>query len=125
MNWSILRPSKTREMRERVRENLKARVGWLSRYADGEEEFPHPTDGGESGRIPGRTRCQSEHVHRVDDPERVRNVPRIVRQNVAITSERFQTRSIPRRSCTITEWMNAVAVSHGSNDAFSTGSHAQ
>ena len=55
-------------------------------------------------------------------PERVRNVPRIVRQNVAITSDRFQTRSIPRRSCTITEWMNAVAVSHGSNDAFSTGS---
>ena len=58
-------------------------------------------------------------------PERVRNVPRIVRQNVAMTSERFQTRSIPRRSCTITEWMNAVAVSHGSSDAFSTGSHAQ
>ena len=58
-------------------------------------------------------------------PERVRNVPRIVRQNVAITSDRFQTRSIPRRSCTITEWMNAVAVSHGSSDAFSTGSHAQ
>ena len=58
-------------------------------------------------------------------PERVRNVPRIVRQNVAITSERFQTRSIPRRSCTISEWMNAVAVSHGMNDAFSTGSHDQ
>ena len=58
-------------------------------------------------------------------PERVRNVPRIVRQNVAITSDRFQTRSMPRRSCTITEWMNAVAVSQGRNDAFSTGSHAQ
>ena len=58
-------------------------------------------------------------------PERVRNVPRIVRQNVAITSDRFQTRSIPRRSCTITEWMNAIAVSHGSSDAFSTGSQPQ
>ena len=58
-------------------------------------------------------------------PERVRNVPRIVRQNVAITSDRFQTRSIPRRSCTITEWMNATAVSHGSSDAFSTGSQPQ
>ena len=58
-------------------------------------------------------------------PERVRNVPRIVRQKVAMTSDRFQTRSIPRRSCTITEWMNAVAVSHGSRDAFSTGSQAQ
>src|SRR5262249_25239689 len=58
-------------------------------------------------------------------PERVRNVPRIVRQNVAMTSDRFQTRSIPRRSCTITEWMNAVAVSQGNSDAFSTGSHPQ
>ena len=38
-------------------------------------------------------------------PERVRNVPRIVSENVASRSERFQTRSIPRRSCTITEWM--------------------
>ena len=37
-------------------------------------------------------------------PERVRNVPRIVRLNVASKSDRFQTRSIPLRSCTITEW---------------------
>ncbi len=58
-------------------------------------------------------------------PERVRNVPRIVRLNVARMSDRFQTRSIARRSCTITEWMNAVAVSHGSSDAFSTGSQPQ
>jgi hypothetical protein len=58
-------------------------------------------------------------------PERVRNVPRMVRQNVEITSERFQTRNIPRRSWTMSEWMNAVAVSHGSSDAFSTGSQPQ
>ena len=38
-------------------------------------------------------------------PERVRNVPRIVSENVAHSSDRFQTRSIPRRSCTSTEWM--------------------
>ena len=37
-------------------------------------------------------------------PDRVRNVPRIVRENVASSSDRFQTRSIPRRSWTITEW---------------------
>ena len=61
----------------------------------------------------------------VTTPERVRNVPRIVRQNVASTSDRFQTRSMPRRSWTITEWMNAVPVSHGSSDAFSTGSQPQ
>ena len=36
-------------------------------------------------------------------PDRVRNVPRIVSENVAHSNERFQTRSIPRRSCTITE----------------------
>ena len=46
-------------------------------------------------------------------------------QNVAITNDRFHTRSMPRRSCTITEWMNAVPVSHGRSEAFSTGSHAQ
>ena len=38
-------------------------------------------------------------------PERVRNVPRIVSENVATSRLRFQTRSIPRRSCTSTEWM--------------------
>ena len=37
-------------------------------------------------------------------PERVRNVPRMVRLNVAMSSDRFQTRSRPRRSWTITEW---------------------
>ena len=58
-------------------------------------------------------------------PLRVRNVPRMVRQNVAQSSDRFQTRSIPRRSWTRTEWMNAVAVSQGRRLAFSTGSHPQ
>ena len=37
-------------------------------------------------------------------PERVRKVPRMVRLNVATTSERFQIRSSPRRCWTITEW---------------------
>ena len=36
-------------------------------------------------------------------PDRVRNVPRIVNENVANSSDRFQMRSMPRRSCTITE----------------------
>ena len=58
-------------------------------------------------------------------PDRARNVPRIVRLNVATTRVRFHTRSMPRRSCTMTEWMYAVPVSHGRIDAFSTGSHAQ
>ena len=37
-------------------------------------------------------------------PERVRKVPRMVSEKVATRRERFQTRSIPRRSWAITEW---------------------
>ena len=58
-------------------------------------------------------------------PERVMNVPKMVRKNVMMTSVMFQTRSMLRRSCTITEWRNAVAVNHGSRPAFSTGSQPQ
>jgi hypothetical protein len=58
-------------------------------------------------------------------PERVMNVPKIVMKNVMITSVTFHTRSMLRRSCTITEWRKAVAVNQGSSPAFSTGSHAQ
>ena len=36
-------------------------------------------------------------------PERVRNVPRMVSEKVAMDSERFQTRIRPRRSWTSTE----------------------
>ena len=56
-------------------------------------------------------------------PDRVRNVPKMVRLKVATSNERFHTRSIARRSWTSTEWMNAVPVSHGMKLAFSTGSH--
>ena len=55
-------------------------------------------------------------------PERVMNVPKMVRKNVTMTSVTFQTRSMLRRSWTITECRNAVAVNHGSSAAFSTGS---
>ena len=58
-------------------------------------------------------------------PDRVMNVPKIVRKKVTITSVMFQTRSMPRRSWTITECRKAVAVSHGSSPAFSTGSQPQ
>ena len=49
----------------------------------------------------------------------------MVRANVALSRMRFQIRSIPRRSWTITEWMYAVPVSHGSRLAFSTASQPQ
>jgi hypothetical protein len=44
---------------------------------------------------------------------------------VARIREAFQTFSIPRFSCSITECRNAVPVSHGMSEAFSTGSQAQ
>ncbi|MEZ5416469.1 MAG: hypothetical protein R2708_03890 [Vicinamibacterales bacterium] len=58
-------------------------------------------------------------------PDRVMNVPNSVSRNVVMTSVTFQTRSMPRRSCTITECRKAVAVNHGSKPAFSTGSQPQ
>ena len=57
--------------------------------------------------------------------DRVRNVPNRVSANVEMIRIRFHTFSIPRRSCTITECRKAVAVSHGRNAAFSTGSQIQ
>ena len=58
-------------------------------------------------------------------PLRVRNVPRIASQNVAKTSHMFQTFSMPRFSCIMTECRKAVPTSQGISEAFSTGSHPQ
>ena len=58
-------------------------------------------------------------------PLRVMKVPRMVRRKLA--SDRLNVHSFRMclRSCTIVEWRNAVAVSQGRNEAFSTGSQAQ
>ncbi len=58
-------------------------------------------------------------------PERTRNVPRRQSAKVVTISDTFQVRSIPRFSCTITECRNAVPISHGISEAFSTGSQPQ
>ena len=58
-------------------------------------------------------------------PERVRNVPKIVRKNVSQTRKTFHTFRMPRRSWIITECTYALAVRNGMNAAFSTGSQAQ
>src|ERR1700746_4209491 len=58
-------------------------------------------------------------------PLRVRNVPRMHIKNVMNTNQTFQTFIMPRFSCIITECRNAVPVSHGRKDAFSTGSQPQ
>ena len=49
----------------------------------------------------------------------------MVIRKVRITRDMFHTFSMPRFSWIITECRNAVAVSHGSSDAFSTGSQNQ
>ena len=72
---------------------------------------------------PPRGLCENEWIE-LTTPERVRNVPKIERQNASATSTMFQTFSIPRFSWIITECRNAVAASHGISAAFSTGSQA-
>jgi hypothetical protein len=57
-------------------------------------------------------------------PERVKNVPKMVRKNVA------EQRDVPHLEHAaalwiIMEWTKAVPQSHGKNAAFSTGSQAQ
>src|SRR5271154_1112697 len=58
-------------------------------------------------------------------PLRVRNVPVMHSRNVENTSHTFHTFIMPRFSCIITECKNAVPVSQGSSEAFSTGSQPQ
>src|ERR1035441_6008008 len=56
-------------------------------------------------------------------PDRVRNVPSIESRKVAKISDMFHTFNMPRFSCIMTECRNAVPVSQGISEAFSTGSH--
>ena len=58
-------------------------------------------------------------------PLRVSDVPRMHSMKVRKTSQTFHTRIMPRFSCMITECKNAVPVSQGISDAFSTGSQPQ
>src|SRR5258708_20029854 len=58
-------------------------------------------------------------------PLRVRNVPRIDSRKVTKISHTFQTFIMPRFSCIMTECRKAVPLSHGSREAFSTGSQPQ
>src|SRR5712675_1028127 len=58
-------------------------------------------------------------------PERVNMVPKIESMKVVKISQTFHTFIMPRFSCIITECRNAVVESHGSREAFSTGSQPQ
>ncbi|MNC87104.1 hypothetical protein D3C83_28040 [compost metagenome] len=61
----------------------------------------------------------------IKTPARVRNVPSKLREKAAIASSTVQLLKIPRRSVTASECTNAVAMSHGMNEEFSTGSQPQ
>ena len=68
--------------------------------------------------------CANEWTE-LTTPLRVSSVPRMHSMNVKNTSQTFHTFIMPRFSCIITECRKAVPVSHGNNEAFSTGSHPQ
>ncbi len=55
-------------------------------------------------------------------PDRTRNVPSSDSENARIASSTVHDLKLPRFSVTASEWISAVATSHGMNDAFSTGS---
>ena len=54
--------------------------------------------------------------------ERVKNVPNRLNEKAAIASRTVQLLNMPRRSVTANECSNAVVISHGMNEEFSTGS---
>src|SRR5581483_145626 len=58
-------------------------------------------------------------------PDRVSSVPKMESAKVEKISQTFQFFIMPRFSCIITECRNAVPVSHGISEAFSTGSQPQ
>ncbi len=58
-------------------------------------------------------------------PDRTRNVPDRLSENVPIASSTVQTFSASRFSTTMAECSSAVPVSHGIREAFSTGSQNQ
>ncbi len=58
-------------------------------------------------------------------PDRVRKVAKMLSRKVPRISSTFHIFSIPRFSWIITECRNAVPVSQGRSDAFSTGSQNQ
>ena len=55
-------------------------------------------------------------------PDLTKNVPNKLNENAIIESSIVQFLNIDFCSHVINEWINAVVISHGINDAFSTGS---
>ena len=58
-------------------------------------------------------------------PERTRKVPSNDSEKARMASSSVQLLNRPRFSVTASEWIRAVAINHGMNEAFSTGSQNQ
>ena len=58
-------------------------------------------------------------------PPRFMNMPYMAKPQARMMRAMFHMRNMPRRFCTMMEWIKAVSGSHGSRPAFSTGSQAQ
>src|SRR5258705_69025 len=80
------------------------------------------TSAGKIRKNPTRAGSVANAWTDVITPERTRKVPSSERLNVMIASSTVQLLNVPRFSVTASEWISAVPVSHGMNDAFSTGS---
>ena len=58
-------------------------------------------------------------------PLRLMKVPTIQKQKAKLAHITAQQRKIPRFSQSVKLWMSATHISHGSSEAFSTGSQPQ
>jgi hypothetical protein len=58
----------------------------------------------------------------VRTPERTRKVPSRLSEKAKIASSTVQLLNTPRFSVAASEWISAVPISQGMNEAFSTGS---
>ena len=92
----------------------------ISRITEPKKTIPRKTR-----RRPGRCLEVAKACTDEMTPLRVRKVPKIERLKVRMISSMFQTFSMPFFSWIITECRNAVPVSQGISEAFSTGSQAQ
>ena len=124
-----VRPRKRTLLRRKADSRLTVPDGRSPPTSSGRRQTSSASEPASATRMPARNQgpiadCVNECTL-ATTPDRVRNVPTRVSTNVAITRALVQIRRPPRRSATIAEWTKAVAVSHGSSAAFSTGSHAQ
>src|SRR3990167_9079756 len=104
------------------RSNLPPRPIFGARQANSSRDAPITITRKDRMNMP-RLGSAANECTEVNMPERTRNVPSRLNENAAIASNTVQLLNAPRFSVTASEWISAVPISHGMNEAFSTGSH--